>query len=215
MDRPPDKGQGTIVTMHWVELGGVRLPRRISGDSALDFCNTWAGWGEPPAPEREWLSDYDRFALWAQYADLVDASTSARLRDLARARSGDAAEVLVAARSLRAQLHAAVLDPADAEALAAVSVFARQAAACSVLRPGADGRPQWEVTADAKLTAPLHAVARAAADFLTSGDLELVKACPGPDCGWLFVDRRGRRRWCSMSTCGNRAKVRAHAERNH
>ena len=30
------------------------------------------------------------------------------------------------------------------------------------------------------------------------------------DCGWLFLDtsRSGRRRWCSMQSCGNRAKAR-------
>jgi predicted RNA-binding Zn ribbon-like protein len=34
-----------------------------------------------------------------------------------------------------------------------------------------------------------------------------VRACGR--CGWLFLDssRGGRRRWCSMSTCGNREKA--------
>jgi predicted RNA-binding Zn ribbon-like protein len=32
--------------------------------------------------------------------------------------------------------------------------------------------------------------------------------CPGHECGWLFVDRSGRRRWCSMATCGSREKMR-------
>ncbi|TFV59381.1 hypothetical protein E4P42_08140 [Mycobacterium sp. PS03-16] len=37
-----------------------------------------------------------------------------------------------------------------------------------------------------------------------------VRACGR--CGWLFLDssRGGRRRWCSMSTCGNREKVTRH-----
>jgi len=35
-----------------------------------------------------------------------------------------------------------------------------------------------------------------------------IKACPGPDCGWVFHDRsrNGSRRWCDMAACGNRAK---------
>lgn len=35
-----------------------------------------------------------------------------------------------------------------------------------------------------------------------------VKACPGPGCAWVFVDRsrNGSRRWCDMAECGNRAK---------
>jgi predicted RNA-binding Zn ribbon-like protein len=46
---------------------------------------------------------------------------------------------------------------------------------------------------------------------LTGPSREHVHTCPS--CGWLFLDPRGRRRWCSMATCGNRAKVRAHAAR--
>jgi predicted RNA-binding Zn ribbon-like protein len=34
-----------------------------------------------------------------------------------------------------------------------------------------------------------------------------------PDCGWVFADPSGRRRWCSMAWCGNRSKVRRHAAR--
>jgi predicted RNA-binding Zn ribbon-like protein len=39
---------------------------------------------------------------------------------------------------------------------------------------------------------------------------ERFHACPR--CGWLFVDtsRGGKRRWCSMQTCGNREKVSRH-----
>jgi predicted RNA-binding Zn ribbon-like protein len=32
--------------------------------------------------------------------------------------------------------------------------------------------------------------------------------CPGRDCGWVFLDTSGRRRWCSMDTCGSREKMR-------
>ena len=33
-----------------------------------------------------------------------------------------------------------------------------------------------------------------------------------PSCRWLFLDtsRNGRRRWCSMATCGSRIKARRH-----
>jgi predicted RNA-binding Zn ribbon-like protein len=63
------------------------------------------------------------------------------------------------------------------------------------------------------LERPMLATAWAAARFLTSADLSTVHACPGVGCGWLFLDPRGRRRWCRMEWCGNRAKVRAHAAR--
>lgn len=38
--------------------------------------------------------------------------------------------------------------------------------------------------------------------------LKRVSRCPGRGCGWLFLDTSGRRRWCSMSTCGSRDKMR-------
>lgn len=42
-----------------------------------------------------------------------------------------------------------------------------------------------------------------------------LKECAGDDCNAVFFDRSKNHsgRWCSMSTCGNRAKVRAWRER--
>ena len=60
----------------------------------------------------------------------------------------------------------------------------------------------------------LRAVALAAEDLLTSDLVGYVAACPGVGCGWLFADRRRRRRWCSMAACGNRAKARRYAQRH-
>lgn len=44
-------------------------------------------------------------------------------------------------------------------------------------------------------------------DLLCAGDLDRVKSCPL--CGFLFhdVSKNNSRKWCSMSTCGNRSKV--------
>lgn len=58
---------------------------------------------------------------------------------------------------------------------------------------------------------PRHVVSRALAELLTSSGnpgWHRLRACPGPGCGWVFVDRSrsGSRRWCQMSDCGNRAK---------
>jgi predicted RNA-binding Zn ribbon-like protein len=41
-----------------------------------------------------------------------------------------------------------------------------------------------------------------------AGRLARLRRCPGRGCGWLFLDASGRRRWCSMSTCGSREKMR-------
>lgn len=51
-----------------------------------------------------------------------------------------------------------------------------------------------------------------AGDLLAGPRLDRVRRCANPECGWLFLDdsRAGKRRWCSMQSCGNRAKARRH-----
>ncbi len=41
------------------------------------------------------------------------------------------------------------------------------------------------------------------------GSWDRMRACAAPDCRWVFYDdsRNGAGRWCSMSSCGNRAKT--------
>lgn len=206
-------------SVHWIEQDGALLPKRLGGHPALDFCNTWAGWAEEvpptggePDPKREWLPDYATFAAWAHYAELIDGEQLARLREAAAGHPRKAASVVRQARELRSVVRAAVLDPDDAEALAALNGYAKRAAAASEIVPG-PGAARWVVSEKAGLELPLLAVARSAADLLTSSDVLTACACPGVECGWLFLDKRGRRRWCDMAVCGNRAKVAAHARR--
>ena len=51
---------------------------------------------------------------------------------------------------------------------------------------------------------------------LVSGHPERIKVCDSDRCGWVFYDtsRTSRRRWCDMSTCGNRAKAARHRARS-
>ncbi|WP_267246352.1 CGNR zinc finger domain-containing protein [Streptomyces sp. PR69] len=52
------------------------------------------------------------------------------------------------------------------------------------------------------------AIATASAD----GTWPRLKACQADDCQWAYYDRSpaARRRWCSMSYCGARAKMRTY-----
>jgi predicted RNA-binding Zn ribbon-like protein len=58
-------------------------------------------------------------------------------------------------------------------------------------------------------------VAGSLAHYLADHDADRLRVCADDTCGWLFVDRSpaGRRRWCDMRTCGNRAKVARHRAR--
>lgn len=120
------------------------------------------------------------------------------------------------ARAVREALRALMLahngHPVDPDAAATLNhaaarapmkiVFARDGRA--ELAPAADG-------VDAALGQILAVVERAQAE----GTWQRMKACGADGCRWAYYDRsRNRsRHWCSMETCGNRAKARAYRAR--
>lgn len=52
-------------------------------------------------------------------------------------------------------------------------------------------------------------------EFFASPDRDRLRRCDDPKCTRLFVDRSrgGRRRWCDMKGCGDRAKAAAYRRR--
>ena len=50
-----------------------------------------------------------------------------------------------------------------------------------------------------------------------NGHDDRIRICASDTCRWLFYDesRAGRRRWCDMATCGNRAKAARHRMKLH
>jgi predicted RNA-binding Zn ribbon-like protein len=74
----------------------------------------------------------------------------------------------------------------------------------------------WTRKAGQAFDSVLWPVVLAAADLLTSPARTQIGECAGEGCGWLFLDtsRTGRRRWCTMRGCGNRAKVRRFYQRS-
>jgi len=51
-----------------------------------------------------------------------------------------------------------------------------------------------------------------AADLLLKGDPARIRQCANEKCRWVFLDvsKAGARRWCTMNSCGNRAKAHRH-----
>jgi len=58
-------------------------------------------------------------------------------------------------------------------------------------------------------------LAESIARELLQGAPERLRICGNAQCRWVFADasRTGRKKWCDMSTCGNRAKVARHRAR--
>lgn len=184
-----------------VRVGERLLPKPVGGHPALDLCNTLAGWG---GQEAEWLKDYRTLAAWAEFTGLIPAA------DQLPATSRAAAGVLDDVRSFRAALYGLLLDGTGFEE---VAERVDEANALRRLTAGPDGSASLALPPSRDVRLPLHGAALAAADLLARPERATVRACPGPGCGWLFLDSRHRRVWCTMATCGNRAKVRAHAAR--
>ena len=194
---------------------GVALPDQVAGHRALELCNTRAGWGE--ASPKEYLLDFTALALWAGDVGLLPA---ARVDALLVAATGDQAEAereVESVRGLRGDLYALVSDQGRAPEVAGslhAGLVAAVAAGTYVV-PHADGSP-WRLAvngAEPGLAAPRHAVVLAIHDLLTEWGPGAVGVCPGLGCGWVFLDPPGRRRWCTMAICGNRAKARRYATR--
>ncbi|MFJ4079624.1 BTAD domain-containing putative transcriptional regulator [Streptomyces iakyrus] len=195
LDRPPGPVYAVRVDDQW-------LPWSTSGHPALEFCNTYAGWGGDRLPGSEWLPGYATLAVWAGHLDLIEHRQTARLRERALRRPDEAAAALDEARRFRTDLYACLTDPQDGRAFKAVAAVVQEAAGLSVLTRGEDGLGRWQPSPSAGLRLPLHAVARTAGELLTDPRRFTVRTCPAPDCGWLFLDESGRRRWCSLRTCG-------------
>jgi predicted RNA-binding Zn ribbon-like protein len=53
-------------------------------------------------------------------------------------------------------------------------------------------------------------------DEMVDGVWCRMKACKADDCRWAFLDtsKNKTRAWCSMESCGNRAKVHAYRQRH-
>ena len=102
--------------------------------------------------------------------------------------------------------------PAPSRDLEALNQALASAPARTALKRGRDGY-DWDIDArSATALALLAPVLWSAGDLLAGPRLDRVRRCANPECGWLFLDdsRAGKRRWCSMSACGNRAKARRH-----
>ncbi len=187
------------------DVDGYRLPRPVAGHPALELCNTFVGWGEDETVD--YLQTYAHLVVLADDLGLLPPGAAAARLDDADRDPQAATRVLRAARRYRAQLFGVLVEDGPAEPVLRAGAAALSAAQAE---RSDDGVVLWPGDGPAQ---PLQAFALAAVDLLRSGLSGEVHRCPGTQCGWLFLDRSGRRRWCIMATCGNRAKVRAHAAR--
>jgi predicted RNA-binding Zn ribbon-like protein len=71
-------------------------------------------------------------------------------------------------------------------------------------------------TADDPTGEALARLVQPMVDAFAGGETGRFRICANDGCRWVFEDtsRGGRRRWCDMSSCGNRAKVQRYRSRH-
>lgn len=189
-------------------------PKLVGGALCLDFVNTEEWRGGPERAER--LTDYGELLLWAEAAGAIDGRTRRRLAAAARRHPEKAAEALAEARALREDIAAlAEGGPPRPALVERINAWLTRAPDRRCLAVSAEGCGWAAARSGDDILAPLWPVVWSAADLLVSGDAARVRACGDKRCAWLFLDtsRSRPRRWCSMDTCGNRAKARRHYRR--
>jgi predicted RNA-binding Zn ribbon-like protein len=190
------------------------------GALCLDFANTWSDRGRP---ETEQLGSYRDLLAFAAQAGLMAEEEATRMAARAEKEPRPAAAALALARARRENLYrilsavAAGREPAAADLERLNAALPEALSRLRLERRGSGFVWTW-AAAEAPATplaAPLWPILRSAAELLTSGERQQVRECGGSACTWLFLDRsRNRsRRWCSMETCGNRAKAQRHYRR--
>lgn len=187
------------------------------GALCLDFANTWGNRADASSDRLGSVSDLLR---WAAGAGIVTADERSELESRADRHDGHDRQVFAFALELREAIYRVCAAAAEGGPPAAEDVAVLNVALLSVPRQelccgGACCEWRWP-DGGTDLNRVLWPVVQSAAELITGTDVDRLRQCGAPDCNWLFMDRSrgGRRRWCDMSTCGNRAKARRYYRRH-
>ncbi|HWZ78112.1 MAG TPA: ABATE domain-containing protein [Candidatus Sulfotelmatobacter sp.] len=184
----------------------------MGGAVCLDFVNTLDD--RFSAEPKELLKHYVDLARFAEDTGILGDLQVDRLMTRSMQRPEEAKRALASALQLREAISEifyalARKKPVPAASLVILNQHVQEAAQHLGLVAGRQ-HFEWKFESDSyDLFTPLRPIARDAAELLASDRLEYVRACASKTCEWLFLDesKNHRRRWCDMTKCGNRAKV--------
>lgn len=188
----------------------------VTLQDTFDFLNTD---DRDHSGQRERLPALDDALAWFVDRGVIHSEGADRVRAQAATRPADATRELARVHTVRTALREVADSVAGHRAprMGALDTVNRALHARQVIEllPAPDGvavdhRHVGDPIDDAlaRLSDPL-------VRELTGGHPERIRICDNDTCRWVFYDtsRTGRRRWCDMSTCGNRAKAARHRAR--
>ncbi|HEV7641127.1 MAG TPA: CGNR zinc finger domain-containing protein [Gaiellaceae bacterium] len=171
----------------------------MNSELVIGFVNT-AGFG----PDREDLQTPGQLRDWL---------TGQGLEPGARVTATDLEEARAVREALRDLLSAHNEVATDVPRATAVLDNAAQRSGLAIRF--ADGLAHAEPSAHG-VPGSLGRILAEVSAGMADGTWERLKACRADDCRWAFLDtaKNRSRAWCSMQSCGNRAKVAAYRERH-
>lgn len=193
---------------------GARPFTLVGGALCLDFANTAAKRETERPMER--LTEPAALSAFAVEAGVCGAADGERLA----VAIGHDPDGIFGFRILREAIYRTLhrisrRQPPGADDLRHIEDAYRATLSAGRLRL-VEGRPDWQIPVDTKGGLFFAgAVLTSLFDVLSTADLKRLRICPRPDCGFVFLDisKAGRRRWCEMEVCGNRAKAERFARR--
>lgn len=188
----------------------------LGGRLALDFANSHERVGR----EKDGLASFEDLLTFLKSHRLLHEDEASDLHMFLFQNPARCQKVIEGLIQLRHEFRQVLADlssgwPANPDFMTKINDHLAGFRSFLKLEPASEGmvlRTVIEEKGPEKLMFP---IVRDIADFLASDHVEKTKSCANEDCGLYFVNlsRNGRRRWCSMSTCGNRAKVNAYLKR--
>ena len=191
-----------------------------AGDVSLDFANT-NDWHASDHP-KENLHTYEDLVDWGKSAGLISQELAIQLERLAKEHPEDARHAYTEAIQLREAIYSIFskryagkpISERDLDILNSVISVAKVIRNWCLRMENLPGN--GKTTMMARISSSWK-VALSAVDLLTSDKVSRVRECEDDrGCGYLFIDttKNHSRRWCSMDSCGNRAKARRHYSRS-
>lgn len=185
-----------------IELNGGLL--------CLDFINSVASRKE--LPMTEYLNSMHDLIEWGRRLKIIDAKTEKLLTSEVELYPKKAIAFFKEAIYFRELLYS-IYHPISSGKIIPSAVLKEYNAMLSVyfsylrLKSTTEGfEEDWtlEETSFKRLLAP---ILNDSYENLLSNKLHRIKECP--NCGWLFYDstKNGKRRWCSMKSCGSGVKA--------
>lgn len=171
------------------------------GRPSLDLTASLAGRRKEQPVEQ--LAEPRDLGRWLVAAGLLPHLVTPSLEELAAAR--ELREALY--RMAHARAHQRPLASADRAVVNRWAAFP-----APVPQLGEGGVLTWSGSG---VASALSMIARDGVELLGGALAARIRSCSGDHCAIVFLDasRAGERRWCSMSSCGNKAKVKSFRQR--